>query len=374
MKMETSGVAISVRRLVEELSKQTIDVYLMSVGKPAKISHNGYIDEHFMHDFATIPVLRSMFFSNNMRQGIKSELLNASIIHCHGLWQMTNIYGGWYAGVGRIKPLVISPHGMLSPGALQFSKVKKWAFWNAFQHHVAHAASCFHATCEEEYKEIRAYGIKAPVAIIPNGVDLPEWREKSTFRERRRVISLGRIHPKKALDRLVAAWAQLESDFPDWDLVIVGPNQDNYAEKLQKQAKKLGLCNFSIFGPVFGTEKTNLLHSSDIFVLPTLSENFALTVAESLAVGTPVISTKGAPWERLKENECGWWIEHGIEPLVDAMQEAMSMSPERRIEMGKNGRNWMLKDFSWKTIAQKMATVYQWLDEGGEPPSYVRVK
>ena len=108
--------------------------------------------------------------------------------------------------------------------------------------------------------------------------------------------------------------------------------------------------------------------------MPTLSENFALTVAESLAVGTPVISTKGAPWEGLKENECGWWIEHGIEPLVDAMREAMSMSPERRIEMGKNGRNWMLKDFSWKTIAQKMATVYQWLDEGGEPPSYVRVK
>lgn len=373
MNDESSGVTICVRRLAEELGRMSLDVGVCSVGAAGRHQRDGYRDERFPKDRTGVPLLRAMCFSKAMQKALQSEVQKADIIHNHGLWLMPNVYGGQVAGKGRDTPLVFSPHGMLSPGALQFSRAKKRLFWLAFQRRAAHVASCFHATCEEEYDDIRAYGLMAPVAIIPNGVDLPEWKEKPADRGRRRVISLGRIHPKKALDRLIAAWGQLEPVFSDWDLLIVGPNQNGYAEELTEQASALGLKNVMITGPVFGAEKDELLRSSDLFALPTLSENFALTVAESLAVGTPVISSKGAPWQGLDENGCGWWIDHGVEPLTAALRHAMSLPPEQRAAMGQRGRQWMQRDFAWEAIARQMAAVYAWLSKGGNVPECVRV-
>jgi len=370
---ETSGVTICVRRLAEELGRLSLDVGVCSVGAAGRHQRDGYRDERFPKDRSGVPLLRAMCFSNAMQKGLQSKVQKANIIHNHGLWLMPNVYGSRVAGKGRDTPLVFSPHGMLSPGAVQFSRAKKRAFWLAFQGRAAHSMSCFHATCEEEHDDIRAYGLKAPVAIIPNGVDLPEWKERPVDRKRRRIISLGRIHPKKALDRLVAAWGQLESDFPGWDLLIIGPNQNGYAEQLTEQASALGLKNVTISGSVFGAEKDELLRSSDLFALPTLSENFALTVAESLAVGAPVISSKGAPWQGLEENACGWWIDHGVEPLTHTLRQAMSLASEQRVAMGLRGRDWMARDFAWDSIAGQMAAVYGWLDGKGDVPECVRV-
>ena len=73
-------------------------------------------------------------------------------------------------------------------------------------------------------------------------------------------------------------------------------------------------------------------------MLPTLDENFGMVVAEALANGTPVISTKGAPWEGLELHSCGWWIDHGIEPLADALLQAMGRSRRELKCMGTRGR------------------------------------
>ena len=112
----------------------------------------------------------------------------------------------------------------------------------------------------------------------------------------------------------------------------------------------------------------------DLFVLPTLSENFAITVAEALAAGTPVIATKGAPWHGLEREDCGWWIDHGVEPLVAALAKAMTMQREALQAMGAKGRAWMARDFSWDRVANDMLDVYRWLLAGGEPPRTVRLK
>jgi glycosyltransferase involved in cell wall biosynthesis len=88
---------------------------------------------------------------------------------------------------------------------------------------------------------------------------------------------------------------------------------------------------------------------------------------------TPVISTKGAPWQGLEENACGWWIDHGVEPLAATLRTAMLLSDEERWAMGKRGRAWMKRDFSWESIAQEMEQVYLWLRDGGAPPDCVRL-
>ena len=129
----------------------------------------------------------------------------------------------------------------------------------------------------------------------------------------------------------------------------------------------------SIEGPVFGAAKLDAYRAADIFVLPTLNENFGMTVAESLAAGTPVIATKGAPWAALETERCGWWIDHGVEPLAAALKVAMA-TPRAGLEaMGTRGRAWMMRDFGWDRIALDMLAVYRWLRAGGEPPATVHL-
>jgi glycosyltransferase involved in cell wall biosynthesis len=171
-------------------------------------------------------------------------------------------------------------------------------------------AACIHVTSEQEYEEIRGFGLANPVAIIPNGIDLPRLLGSKSAEPavERIVLLLGRIHPKKGLARLVHAWSKVEVQYPNWRLRIAGPPELGHDNELRALAVSLGLTRISIEGPVYGEAKTVAYQYADVFALPTLNENFGLTVAEALAAGTPVISTKGAPWSGLEREGCGWWI------------------------------------------------------------------
>jgi glycosyltransferase involved in cell wall biosynthesis len=134
----------------------------------------------------------------------------------------------------------------------------------------------------------------------------------------------------------------------------------------------LGLARVSIEGPVYGEEKQAAYRDADLFVLPTMNENFGLTVGEALAAGMPAISTKGAPWSGLEAQGCGWWIDHGIEPLAAALANATAMSCEALSAMGAKGRAWMARDFSWDRVGRDMTDAYRWLTGGTETPPTIR--
>ncbi len=279
------------------------------------------------------------------------------IVHLHGLWTHSSRTTMQWARA-TAKPYIISPHGMLAPAALAFSPLKKQIVQTLYQRRASAKAECFHATCQQELDEIRAHGLTQPAVVIPNGIDLPPLAGDIEHPSRRSVISLGRIHPKKGLDRLVRAWSLIEPEFPHWHLDIVGPDEGGHALELERLTRELGLKNVLVEAPVYGEEKWTRLAQADVFALPTLNENFALSVAESLACCTPVISTVGAPWQGLQTHGCGWWIEHGIEPLAATLKTALSLSDGERRAMGAAGRAWMEKDFSWPAIGQQFAAVY----------------
>jgi glycosyltransferase involved in cell wall biosynthesis len=274
------------------------------------------------------------------------------------------------------KPFIIAPRGMLGPAALAFSRTKKRAFWAVLQGNVVRCASCIHATSEQEHDEIREFGLRNPIAIIPNGIDIPQL-DNTTITANdfgRTVLSLGRIHPKKGLDRLVRAWAQQESAHPEWRLRIVGPDELGHAAELANLAGELKIRRMSIEDSVVGDAKNALYRQADLFVLPSLNENFGITVAEALSLGTPVIATKGAPWQDLAREGCGWWIDHGVEPLAVALGNAMAMTREVLQAIGAKGRAWMRRDFSWDRVACDMFDVYRWLALRGELPTTVRLR
>jgi len=286
---------------------------------------------------------------------------------------MSNVYPASVALRTRSQ-LVLSPRGMLGEAALKFSAPKKKLFWKLGQGRVARAATCIHATSGQEYEDIRAFGLKAPIAIIPNGIDLLPGKPKRRLSERpRTLLYLGRLHPKKGLDQLLEAWMQTKDHHVDWQLDIVGPIEGEYAHTLKSRSEAVPASRVRFLGPLYGDEKQKAYRRADLFILPSLNENFAMTVAEALAQGTPVISTKGAPWAELVSHGCGWWTDQGVTPLAVAMDQAMGMSWERLTSMGEAGRAWMSRDFDWNAIAVSMQSVYDWLAGLGERPACVVV-
>jgi glycosyltransferase involved in cell wall biosynthesis len=371
------GPSYSVPRLCEALVAAGAETALLSVAREAGGQRDaydkGYRDRRFAWDYARIPIVRGLRTSQGLSRALRDAALTADVIHNHGLWLMPNVKAG-AAAAGGSTPLVISPRGMLAPAALAFSRLKKRAFWRVLQGSVVRQAACFHATSEQEYEEIRDFGLTNPVAIIPNGIDLPELPARRPIEPvpERVVLSLGRIHPKKGLGCLLHAWSNVEVRCPGWRLKIAGPPEAGHDDELRALSIALGLTRVSVEGPIYGEAKIIAYREADLFVLPTLNENFGLTVAEALAAGTPVISTKGAPWSGLENEGCGWWIDHGVEPLAAALAHAMVLPREALTAMGDKGREWMARDFSWDRVAHDMLDVYLWLTRSAEPPATIR--
>jgi glycosyltransferase involved in cell wall biosynthesis len=178
------------------------------------------------------------------------------------------------------------------------------------------------------------------------------------------------VHPKKGLLNLMDAWAEVNPE--GWEVVIAGPDEGGHTAEVQARAKHRGIADQVSFpGSIPDAEKWALYRESDLFVLPTFSENFGVVVAEALASGIPAITTNGAPWEVLNTHDCGWWIEIGVEPLVDALLEATTCSDAERLAMGARGRDLVAERFTWDAVADTLTDAYHWVLDGGDPSSDV---
>jgi len=364
---EASGPAYTVVRFCEELLACGESVRLVTLGcsfLPRKIP--------FLETYPMRPVMSRLGFSPQMRDRLASAAEHSDIMHNNSLWMMPNVYAGW-AVRGRPCRLVISPHGTLSRWALNQSAWKKRVFWALMQGSAVRRASCFHATAEREYEDIRTAGLRRqPVCVIPNGIDTPEMKPKS-ITENRVLLFLGRIHPVKGVDSLLRAWAAVGHRFPEWELRIAGPDSNGHLPRMKALAQELRLKRVVFCGPLYGGTKLAAYREAELFVLPTHTENFGVTVAESLAAGTPAIVSKGAPWSGLETHQAGWWIDIGIDALAACLEEAMSKSRSELMSMGQSGREWMMRDYSWERMGQMMHLTYKWLLYGGETPAWVRL-
>jgi glycosyltransferase involved in cell wall biosynthesis len=260
---------------------------------------------------------------------------------------------------------------MLDAWARRRSRWKKRLMLATVQRCTLERTSCFHATSEREHASIRDTGMRAPVAVIPIGVDIPA-PQPPPARSTRRLLYFGRLHPIKGIDVLLRAWSAVAARFPEWELHVIGPDNDGYAAELKSLTAALRAPRIHFRGPAYGEDKWRELAASDLLVLATHSENFGMVVAEALASGVPAIVTRGAPWEGIGRERCGWWIERGNDALVACLEDALSREATDLRAMGQRGRQWMDREFSWRQIAEKMAQMYRWLLEGGRVPEFVR--
>ncbi len=371
---EASGPSYSVVRLCESL---------ISAGEDVKLAAMDWSPDKPTPDFVNVFPFgmgpRRLGRSPGMCRWLRSETDagRVDVIHNHGMWQMNAVYPGRIAKTGKAK-LVVSPRGAFSHWAMSHGSPIKKIFWPVIQRPAVNQAACFHATAAAEYDDIRRLGFRQPVAVIPNGIDVPELIRHSTG-PLRTLLFLGRIHPKKGVDMLLHAWSRVMHRFPNWQLRVVGTDagyaaDGGYLAQMKTLAAKLRLERQEFAAPQYGEDKLFAYRDAELFVLPTHSENFGLTVAEAQAAGTPVIVTKGAPWEDLRLRGSGWWIDIGTDPLVECLEKALAAPTEELAERGKRGRDWMQREYSWDTIARRMQETYHWLIDGGTCPRWVYLR
>jgi glycosyltransferase involved in cell wall biosynthesis len=304
--------------------------------------------------------------SPSIARALRAAADSEDIVHNHSLWSMANVAAGW-AVPGRRARLVTSPRGTLSSWAMQHSRGVKRLLW-PLQARALTRADMLHATSESEYEEIRAMGLRAPVVIVANGIDVPA---PNRAEREPTLLFLSRIHPKKGIDRLLGAWQILQDRHPTWRLVVAGRGDPAHVAEAEGLAASLALDRVSFPGPLFGADKAAAYASARLFVLPTHSENFGMVVAEALAAGCPAVVSRGAPWSELPARGAGWWIDAEVPSLANCLDQAMSMPAAQLAQMGARGRAWMQRDFGWEPAARRLAEAYGWLLHGGAVPAHV---
>ncbi len=315
-------------------------------------------------------------YSADLLSVVKSD--ERSVVgHAHGLWNFTNVALHAWAG-NHHKPYIVSPHGMLNQRALKYSRWKKIAAGCLFERKFLNDAGCIRALTEGEAQSIRSYGVKKPICIIPNGVDIPESYKvgENSRAVKRTLLYLGRIHPGKNLENLIKAWASSMKQSPkitaEWRLNIAGWSTGDYKAGLRLLIGELGLHNSVVLSDaVYGHEKAALFRSASAFILPSMFEALPGAVLEAWSYSLPVIMT---PECNLQEGcAVGAAIEIGVDPsgIARGINQAMSMSDIEREAMGRKGLRLVEKDYAWSDVALKMKMVYDWVIGGGTPPDCV---
>lgn len=321
---------------------------------------------------------RISFFesSNTLKQALENlfSLNDDWILHIQGVWHPC-LHNACKVAKKNNVPYIVTPRGMLEPWSLRQKRLKKLLALSFYQKKDLKQANCIHATAKMEGDNVRLLGVQRPIAVIPNGISLdkvditiPEKSEKP-----KKILFLSRIHKKKGIENLINAWELIPEDIRQgWVIDIVGNGELGYILDLKNFILNKGLDKeIVIKDPIYGEKKNKVFRESTLFVLPTFSENFGIVIAEALANYTPVITTKGTPWENLHHSNCGWWVDIGVHPLKEALLQALSMNKNDLLEMGINGRKLIENKYSNISVAYNIVQLYSYVHKKQESPSFV---
>lgn len=279
------------------------------------------------------------------------------VVHLHGLWLWPSLMTALLPLLVRRTRLVVSPRGMMSDWAWGYKRSKKAVVWQVAQRHILRA-SAFHATSEGEQQEIRSRGYRGPVAIIPNGVDMPDTVPERSGRSSRTLLYLGRLHPKKGLDLLLRAWTSIAPSFPNWKLRIVGLDEEGTAAELGRFIREYAVERVTVEGPSYGEDKARAFSEADAFVLPTRSENFGLAVAEALSYGLPCVVTKGAPWRNIESHRCGYWVDVSERGVESGLRRLLELDNAEMQQHSARARE-LAREYAWLRVAEQMSELYE---------------
>lgn len=325
--------------------------------------------------------LGRLAYSPELKRMLESAVAGADVVHTHGLWMLPTSYAA-RAGFRNRRPVLMTTHGYLEPWALAWSRWKKRLAGVLFQNRDLARATCVHVNSESELQSIRRYGLRNPVAVIPNGVSLEPFEQlppRSVFesqypevRGKRICLFLSRLHAKKGLEHLIGAWQRVVRDYPDWHLVVAGPD-DGYGATLGESVASLDVArSVTITGPLYGTSKLAAYGAADIFTLPSFSEGFSMAVLEAMASRLPVLMTPGCNFPEAEAAGAAIVVSPDIEGTERGLRELLAMQDTERGAMGVAGRRIVEAEYTWESISLRMLELYEWLAGDRPTPGFVQ--
>ena len=373
------GPLFSMKIVAEEQSKLGHDVFIIagrSFDETNQLSFDDRIKviiKNCITKFRYIP---------NWENHIKKEIGTPDIIHTYGIWDYPNYIANKYSIKNNVKH-IIAPCGMLHKEALISSFIKKKVAWYLFQKKILLNSACIHIKSNHELKNILKFFPKEKTVLISNPINIKNIKQKSLPKQnlfknislkKKIIFYIGRIHEQKGLIVLLRVWNDIAINFPDWILIIAGPDNNGYKNKLINyiaSSKNLNcVCvdneivdfndniNLIMTGPLYGDDKHNLFQYSSLFISPSDFESFGVTITEAFAYNLPVIISKNTPWNLIEKEKCGWIINDKRTNLKKILLKAFSLDIKVLKLMGKNSKK-IIQNYETEVIANKTLTLYK---------------
>lgn len=302
------------------------------------------------------------------------------VLHTHGIWAFpSHVTDSWRRR--HRKPTIISPRGMLDPWAVQRSAVKKGLLRLLYEDANLHGAFALHALNSNEAAAFRAFGLRNPVAIIPNAVDLPDVSKShptppyAANDQRKVLLFLSRVHPKKGLFELVDAWRHLVAASPatasEWRLVIAGWDDGGHLEALAALIRAQAMeRHVALVGPLYGAPKADALAHASAFVLPSYSEGLPMSVLEAWSWQLPVFMTAACNLPDGFASGAAIAIPNQPAAMADIMRSALNDASGLAV-MGSAGRALVEQRYTWDRVVADMEQMYRWAIGGGPEPTFI---
>lgn len=370
---KAGGLYNSVRNLARSVMKlNTCDVCILS--------HNDEFSKDDIYAYKGIPmefynIHGPSNFSFTIDLESKLRSLMPTIIHQQGIWTFTSLVNVIYRRHYK-KKCVIAPRGMLDPWAVHNSGWKKKIVGYLFEYRNLRSADCIHALCQSEYESIRKFGLKNPVAIIPNGITMPQISRYEREHEKKILLFIGRIHPKKGIKELIMGLKMVKERNPalfnSWEIHIAGWDQNGHLNELKHLVEIYTLANEVKFvGSLYGEAKERALCQANAFILPSFSEGLPMSVLEAWAYELPVVMTDYCNIPEGFNYKCAVRVEPTPEDIYQKLILLFQLSDAELRCMGQRGKELVSQSFTWDVVARQTLELYHYLLGVGSKPSFV---
>lgn len=314
-------------------------------------------------------ILPPTFYNTpNLENWLEKHIREYDIVIVHGMWTYFSWRGARICQKHKV-PYLVFIHGSLDPWALKHHGSKKIPYWWLIEKPNLEKASGIIVLSEDEAQQVRSMKIDRSIFQARNGLLFPITKMEDSSGEISRnlpeiskhpfVCFISRLHPKKGLEILVKAWRSIIFQYPEWRLVIAGPDEGGYLSRLQELVKANGLEETVCFpGLVQGDFKTALLQEASIFTLPSYSEGVPGSVVEALAYGKPVVITPGCHMPEVAKNNAGLIVEPEATSLARALGELIS-NEQLREQMGRNAEILAREQFDELKVAEGLVDFCQ---------------
>lgn len=366
------GIGKAVEGIAGGLASQDIDVNVVTTDannlEKITIPLNRWIDENnYKICYFSCWHKNDFVWSWQLINWLMRHLQDYDLVHTHTVFSPIVSLVNYLCNIKRI-PYAMTPHGMLEPWALSYKAWKKRLYYNHLEQKLLQKANAIHVIADLEAKNVKSLGFQHLVTVN-NGIycheflTLPDvnifYQEFPTTQNKQIILFLGRIDPKKGLDLLATAFAQVYRKFPQTHLVIAGPNSIGYLTTVQNYFETLGCLDAVTFtGMLTGELKYAALAAASLYVAPSYSEGFSISILEGMAAGKPCIITTGCNFPEAAHAEAAYVVDINADAIESALLECLSY-PEQAQKTGARARELIMQNYTWESAGQKLVEVYK---------------